>query len=227
MHTSACDFSFNMEELAIGVTASLKEALEHEMIEIMDEYGYGTRLGYGQFRWNPIIKYLQGMCDHLGWVEFGKLRRGAWKVPVLFYPGRNVLLTLMTEGTFKDLQRKKKNEHYLYSCASFNSDIDAEQICLDLPNTPADHEKWVVQTREQLADAVHAEVGDISGHILILFDVADDTVVSVRAIRLTPELAISKEEEDWSRYIKVPYDAGQRVEPQQNDEPDEEMFVTL
>ena len=228
MHSSTCNFSFDMEDLSIGIVDSLKEALEHEMVDIVDEFGYGTRLGYGQFRWNPIIKHLSLMCDHLGWVEFSKLRRGAWRAPVLFCPAKHVLLTLMTESTFKDLQRKKNNKgHYLYGCASFNSDIEAEQTCIDLPDETNSSEKWIVQTREQLARAVQADVGDIAGHILVLFDVVNDVVVKVRAVRLTPELEISQEEEDWSPYIKAPYDANRHVEPQQNDDEDEEQFVTL
>ena len=228
MHSSTDGFSFDMEDLAIGVVNSLKDALEHEMAEIMDEFSYGTRLGYGQFRWNPIIKHLGFMCDHLGWIESSNLRRGAWRAPVLFAPDRRVLLTLMTENTFKDLQRKKNNKsHYLYGCASFNSDIEGNQIFLDLPEEPNDSVKWVAQTREQLARAVHSDVENISSHILVLFDVVNDIVIKVRAVRLTPELEISQEEEDWSPYIKAPYDANRHVEPQQNDEDDEEQFVTL
>ena len=27
--------------------------------------------GYGQFRWNVIIKQLKSICNHIGWVECG------------------------------------------------------------------------------------------------------------------------------------------------------------
>ncbi len=88
-------------------------------------------------------------------------------------------------------------------------------------------EKWVAESREQLASAVHLDVGEINGHILVLFDVHDDKLLSVRAVRVTSDLAISTEEEDWSKYIRMPYEATQTVVPQQNDDDEGESLVEL
>jgi len=98
---------------------------------------------------------------------------------------------------------------------------------MDLPPVERTAEKWVAESREQLASAVHLDVGEINGHILVLFDVHDDKLLSVRAVRVTSDLAISTEEEDWSKYIRMPYEATQTVVPQQNDDDEGESLVEL
>ena len=74
---------------------------------------------------------------------------------------------------------------------------------------------------------MHLDVGEINGHILVRFDVHDDKLLSVRAVRVTSDLAISTEEEDWSKYIRMPYEAAQTVVPQQNDDDEGESLVEL
>lgn len=136
----------------------------------------------------------------------------------------------MTEDTFRNVQRRKdKGKHYLCGGASFNQGIKPqyEQLEMDLPAVSPDAGKWIVQSQEQLANAVCADVGEIGGHILVLFDVHSDRLLTVRAVRLTQSLEISTEEEDWSRYIAIPYNANQNIEPQQNNENDEEELVEL
>ena len=69
--------------------------------------------------------------------------------------------------------------------------------------------------------------GDIHGHILVLFDVHADKLLTVRAVRLTPLLEISEEEEDWTQYIRIPYVASTNVEPLQNNEDTDDELVEL
>lgn len=222
-------FSFGLSEIDHAIVNALRVALEDVMPDIMSDYNLGTRNGYGQFRWNPIITQLQDRCQHLGWIEAGVCKRGAWKTPVLFYPKSHFIFTFMTEDTFRSVQRRKdKGKHYLCGGASFNQDVEPqfEQLEMDLPKVTVDTQKWIVQSREQLAQAVHADVGEIQGHILVLFDDHSDRLLTVRAIRLTPSLEISTEEENWSQYIGRPFAADQRVEIQQVDD-DEEGLVEL
>ena len=96
-----------------------------------------------------------------------------------------------------------------------------------MPGILPEAEKWVAKSREQLADAVRVNVGEIEGHILILFNVHSDKLLSVRAVRLTQELEISTEEEDWSAYIRMPFAANEIVDPNQNSIEEEEELVDL
>lgn len=222
-------FSFGLQEIAHTIVNALREALENVMPDVMSDNNFFTKNGYGQFRWNAIIAQLQDKCQHLGWIEPGLCHRGAWKTPVLFHLKTGYIFTFMTENTFKVVQRRKdKGKHYLCGGASFNQGIEPqfEQLEMDLPKVTVDTQKWVVQSREQLAQAVHADVGEIQGHILVLFDDHSDRLMTVRAIRLTPSLEISTEEENWSQYIGRPFAADQRVEIQQVDD-DEEGLVEL
>lgn len=223
-------FSFDLQEIAHAIVNALQRALENVMPDIMSDNNLFTKNGYGQFRWNPIITQLQDQCQHLGWLESGVCPRGAWKTPVLFHLKTGYIFTLMTENTFKDVQRKRdKGKHYLYGGASFNQDVEPqfEQLEMDLPKVTGDTQKWVVQSRDQLAQAVHADVGEIQGHILILFDTHSDRLLTVRAIRLTPSLEISTEEENWSQYIGRPFAADQRVEIQQADDDEDDLVELL
>lgn len=227
-------FSFNLPEIAQALVGGLQVALEEVMPEIMSDNNLFTHNGAGQFRWNPIITQLKDVCEHLGWAElgFGVCHRGAWKTPVLFNPKSRYIFTFMTESTFKGLQwRKNKGKHYLCGGAFFNQDVvpQFEQLELDLPPVTVDAQEWVAQSSEQLAQAVRVNVGEIQGHILVLFDVHSDKLLTVRAIRLTPALEISMEEEDWSRYIRQSFAASQMAEPQMidGDEDDEDLVQLL
>lgn len=223
-------FSFDLSEIAHAIVDGLRVALENVMPDIMSDNGLYTRNGYGQFRWNPIITQLQDKCQHLGWVESGICKRGAWKTPVLFHLKSRYIFTFMTEDTFKGIQRRKdKGKHYLCGGASFNQDVEPqfEQLEMDLPPVTADTHKWIVQSREQLAQAVHADVGEIQGHILVLFNDHSDKLLTVRAIRLTPSLEISTEEENWSQYIGKPFAAEQRIELQQANDDEEDLVELL
>ena len=113
--------------------------------------------------------------------------------------------------------------------AYFNEKLEAqyEQLELSLPGVSADLEDCVYRSQEQLARAIHAEIGEIKGHILVLFDTYCDRLISVRAVRLTHSLEISNEEENWSHFIGMPYAAGLNVIPQQNDTEDEGTLVEL
>lgn len=125
--------------------------------------------------------------------------------------------------------QKGKGQALSVRGASYNHNLQPqmEQMQMDLPPVERTAEKWVAESREQLASAVHLDVGEINGHILVLFDVHDDKLLSVRAVRVTSDLAISTEEEDWSEYIRMPYEATQTVVPQQNDDDEGESLVEL
>lgn len=224
-------FRTNPEKLAHALVAALEEALEHDMPDIMSDFELTDRLGYGQFRWNPIISRLQKTCNHLGYMEFGRSKRGAWTVPVLYNPLSGMLFTLMTEKRLKDIQRdKKKGLHYLCGASSFNEGLQPieEQLELELPEIAPDVTGWIVKTRAQLVEAVRATVGDIKGHTLIVFDVQADKLISVRAVRLTVNLEETVVSEDWSSFIRRPYAATDVVEPQSNrNDDDDEMLVDL
>lgn len=223
-------FSFNLSGIDRAIVDALRLALEVVMPGIMEDNNLTDRNGVGQFRWNPIITQLREKCYHLGWIDFSVCRRGAWKTPVLFHTASQNLITFMTESTFKIVQhRKDKGKHYLCGGASFNQNVKPqyEQLELKLPGVLSNMERWVAKSREELANAVCASVGEIKGHILVLFDVHVDKLLTVRAVKLTPSLEISTEEEDWTQYIRMPYAANQKIEPQQNNEGDEEDLVEL
>ena len=224
------NFSFNLTLIDHAIVNELQEALEHIMPEIMSDNHLLERNGYGQFRWNPIIAQLRDKCQHLGWLELNICPRGGWKTPVLFHHSSGYIFTLMTEDTFKGIQRRKdKGKHYLCGAAYFNEELEAqyEQLELALPGVSADLEECVYRSQEQLAQAIHAEVGEIKGHILVLFDTYSDRLLGVRAVRLTHSLEISNEEENWSHFIGMPYAADLTITPQQNDIEDEETLVEL
>lgn len=230
MEMTGNSFKFGLDIIDHVIVEALRQALENVMPDIMIDNNLQERNGYGQFRWNAIIAQLREKCQHLGWLDLGICKRGAWKTPVLFHPASRNLFTLMTEGTFVEVQRRKeKGKHYLCGGASYNHNLQPqmEQMQMDLPPVERTAEKWVAESREQLASAVHLDVGEINGHILVLFDVHDDKLLSVRAVRVTSDLAISTEKEDWSEYIRMPYEATQTVVPQQNDDDEGESLVEL
>lgn len=230
MKSSNNGFSFNLSVVDHAIVDGLRQALEIVMPEIMTDNNLTERNGYGQFRWNVIIAQLRGKCQHLGWMEFSICARGAWKTPVLFHPASRYIITFMTEDTFKVVQRRKdKERHYLCGAANFNQNVvpQYEQLKMNLPSISSDMEEWIARSQEQLAEAVQADVGDINGHVLVLFDVRADKLLSVRAVRLTHDLEISTEEEGWTAFIRIPYSANQEIEPQQNIEDDADELVEL
>ena len=230
MKMANSSFSFHLDVVDRAIVEAVRLAVEDVMPEIMAEHNLQYRNGYGQFRWNPIIAQLQDKCQHLGWLEIGICPRGGWKTPVLFHPASGNIITLMREDTFCSIQRRKdKGAHYLCGGASFNQDVEAqyEQLELHLPGVSPESNQWVARSREELARAICKDVGEIEGHILVLFDVRGDKLLTVRAVRLTHNLAISTEEENWSEYIGRPYATSQSVEPQYNAEEDEDVLVEL
>lgn len=110
----------------------------------------------------------------------------------------------------------KKISQFIYLCgaAAFNHNVKVqyEQFELQLPGILPTDEKWIATSQEQLTQAVRKDVGDIAEHVLILFDTHFDRLLSVRAVRLTPSLDISFEE-NWTDFIHDPYDAEQVVDP--------------
>lgn len=235
MEMTGNSFRFGLDTIDHAIVSALWNALENVMPDIMADNNLQERDGYGQFRWNVIIAQLRERCQHLGWLDLAILTRKAWKTPVLFHPASQYIFTFMTEKTFADVQhRKDKGKHYLSGAASFNHNlpkrmqqVKMEDIHSDFPTVEHSTEKWVMKSREQLASAVKLEVGEIRGHILVLFDVYSDKLLTVRAVRLTDDLLISGEEEDWSKYIQMPFETSQTVELQQNDDDEGETFVEL
>lgn len=104
--------------------------------------------------------------------------------------------------------------------------VQYEQFELQLPGILPTDEKWIATSQEQLTQAVRKDVGDIAEHVLILFDTHLIRLLSVRAVRLTPSLDISFEE-NWTDFIHDPYDAEQVVTPQPNDIDENELLVSL
>ena len=230
MNTKHNDFSFHLDAVDHAIVEAIRIALEDVMPEIMIDHNLRERNGYGQFRWNVIIAQLRDKCQHLGWFDLNICSRGGWKTPVLFHPVTRNIITLMTESTLLSVQKRKdKGRHYLCGGASFNQNVVAqhEQLELELPGISPDSEKWIAKSKEQLANSVHADVGEIEGHILVLFDAYADKLLTVRAVRLTQGLEISTEEENWSQYIGMPFSSNQEVVPQQNSEEFEEELVEL
>jgi len=230
MKMADSSFSFHLDVIDRAIVAAVRAAVEDIMPDIMNDYDLRERNGFAQFRWNVIISRLRDQCQHLGWFDLGICSRGGWKTPVLFHPTSRNIITLMTEDTFSHVQhRKDKGKHYLCGGSSFNKNVEAqyEQLELHLPGISPDTEQWIAKSREDLAHSIHVSVGEIDGHILVLFDTRADHLLSVRAVRLTHDLAISTEEEDWSKYIKMPYDTDQTVLPHYNIEEDEENLVEL
>ena len=223
-------FSFNMDRGAHMIVEALRQALEIVMPDIMVDNGFQERNGYGQFRWNAIIGQLRDKCQHLGWLDFAVCKRGAWKTPVLFHFDTKYLLTFMTEETFSNVQRRKeKGKHYLCGGASFNNGLvpQTEQIQMELPPVDKTYGEWIAKSREQLASALEMDEIQIKGHILIIFDVKNDTLLSVRAVRLTQELAISTEEENWSKFIRVPFNTSEMIKLDKTEEDTEELVELI
>ena len=221
-----------LDKLDHIIVECIRSAIEDVMPEIMQEHNLVERNGHGQFRWNPIISQLRTECEHIGWLELGTCKRGAWRVPVLLHPASNYIITLMTESTFKCVQKKiEKGLHYLCAAAAKNVDVVAkeEQLKMDLPPVKGDSKKWIAETQEQLAACVHMAAGEIEGHILVVFETAEDSLSSVRAVRLTPNLEESTEEADWSMFIRMPYSTADLVQPRnaQSDEDDDDFLVEM
>lgn len=230
MELSCGSFSFKLNIIDHAIVEALRQSLEDIMPDIMADNNLQERNGYGQFRWNVIISQLRDKCQHLGWIDIGICKRGSWKTPVLFHPASSFIFTFMTEKTFEGVQRRKdKGTHYLCGGASFNKDLQPqfEQLQMELPPIDSDSKKWIAESQEQLASAVRLDVGEINGHILVLFDARDDKLLGVRAVRLTKNLEISTEEEDWTKYIRVQFDTSKTVEPINNDDEDGDMLVEL
>ena len=224
------DFSFNLATIDHMIVNALQVALGNVMPDIMRDNNLTEHNGYGQFRWNVIIAQLRDKCKYIGRLELDTCKRGAWKTPVLFNMDSGFIFTFMTEKTFISLQRRKdKGKHYLCGAANFNEELKPqyEQLKLNLPGISFDLKDCVYRSQEQLAQAIHAEIGEIKGHILVLFDVEADKLLSVRAVRLTHSLEISTEEENWSKFIDKPYNAGIIVSPQENNNDNEDDLVEL
>ena len=225
MDSTKTKFSFNLHPLDHTIVEAIRKSIENIMPDIMDDFNLLERNGYKHFRWNPIIASLREFCNHLGWIEMGTCRRGGWVLPVLFHPASRYIITLMTEETFKRAQKKKdKGTYYLCAAASFNKNVQPkyEQLSLDLPPIDEGDREWIAHSQEQLAACVNASVGEINGHILVIFQEVGDKIISVRAVRLTEKLELSTEEEDWSKLIREAYSATVEVTPPQNDDSDED-----
>lgn len=219
---------FKIGNLNLAIVKSLQTSIAR-MSEICTDNDFKTRNGYGAFRWNPIITQLEKNCQHIGWLT-GTCRRGSWNAPVLYESSSNYLITLMTEARLKDVQRKASNgTHYLCGAASFNTNIknEYEQMTLDLYDASNDLQEKINHSRDQLAESVGVNVDNIKGHILVLFDISFDKLISVRAVRLTPDLHFSSEEEIWTSLIGKDYCAEQPIEPQTIKYIEEEQLVEL
>lgn len=218
-----------LSEISHAIVESLRSPLEDKIPDMMQDYGLTERLGHGQYRWNFIITQLKDTCSHLGWiVDNGLCRRGSWKVPVLFYGKARILITFMTESTFSQVRKRRdKEKHYLCGAAAFNHNVKVqyEQFELQLPGILPTVKNGCHIPGATYA-AVRKDVGDIAEHVLILFDTHFDRLLSVRAVRLTPSLDISFEE-NWTDFIHDPYDAEQVVTPQPNDIDENELLVSL
>ncbi len=231
MDSAKTKFSFSLHPLDHTIVEAIRKSIENIMPDIMDDFNLMERNGYKHFRWNPIIASLREFCNHLGWIEMGTCRRGGWVLPVCFHPTSHYLITLMTEETFKRAQKKKdKGTYYLCAAAGFNKNVQPkyEQLSLGLPPIDEEDREWIAHSQEQLAACVNASVGEINGHILVIFQEVGDKVISVRAVRLTEKLELSTEEEDWSHLIREAYSATVEVIPPQNDDnAEDEPLVEL
>jgi len=109
MEMTGNSFKFGLDIIDHVIVEALRQALENVMPDIMIDNNLQERNGYGQFRWNAIIAQLREKCQHLGWLDLGICKRGAWKTPVLFHPASRNLFTLMTrEHLWKSNAERKR-----------------------------------------------------------------------------------------------------------------------
>lgn len=208
------------------ICSALRNALEVEMLEIMEEHAIEERDGYGQFRWNVIMSNLKGKCKF-----FGVCQRRSWRFPVVYYPEMDYLITFMTDERLAEMQRKKdKGMHYLCAASCWNRDVVAqeEQLRMDFPHADID-DSWIKKSQEQMAECVDVDPQKVKGHILVAFTCKSDVLTNVQAMRLTANLDISTETENWTSYIEQPYaEANTVIDPQITmDDDDDEQMVSL
>lgn len=184
-----------------AIANGIFSAVTNDMPELIQEHNLPTNNGGSLFRWNFINR---NISENLGGrFQTSYVKRGPWKLLILFEQNTGITFSIMTERNLSRLQRRLPNGiHYLESLIVPNVgyEVVEGQISFDIGSVQRDPSA-VEKLRDEL---LRDFAGVIKNHILILFEYDYSRVLSARAILLTPELGIAYSE-DWSRFLNKPY----------------------
>ena len=180
------------------IANAIFRSVSQDMPEMIDENHLTTSLGSGLFRWNFIIRELSDAFD--AEFEMALQPRGAWKLPLLRDTVSNLSFSIMTERTFRRLQKARSEHiHYLEALVCNNKvrrPIEG-QFCI--PGFEHSRDSSILE--ELRTCLLSSFSGIVEEHVLVLFDYDYSYVTSARAVLLTPKLEVALSE-DWTRFLK-------------------------
>jgi len=133
-------------------------------------------------------------------------RRGSWEIVVIYEDETGFLFTLMREKRFGELQSgilKRRKMHYFdLLVRHLNPDLLASVGQIMLYPAHFDDEDKLAENVQKILSGFSSDIGKIKRHVMILFDSANYSLTSVRAVMVDPNLNVVTEQ-DWTKYIPV------------------------
>ena len=189
-----------------AIANAIYMARTHDMPDRIRDENLPTSNAAGLYCWNDIHKRIDANLEGKFQVDY--IPRGGWKIMLLYDSKSDATFSVMSEKNFLGLQKRlPKNIHYIEALVLKNqrSNLVEGQIQLD------GYEAFNVQRDTSALEALRNKclnnfAGAVQRHMMILFDYNHHSVISVRAVLLTPspELGIAYSE-DWSENMKKPY----------------------
>ncbi|MBC5647848.1 DUF5986 family protein [Christensenella tenuis] len=167
--------------------------------------------------YDAVARVLEA-CSHTRVVT---LRRGGYKLPLVYDEKTRVLISVMNESKFKDLLSEYGNGHfhYLQGIAGYNDIDEGKQIVWEECITPPDDE--VAAIKEQVEVLLGGETPQ--SYVTIVFLMHGLEIIGAKAVLVSKYMKII-EIEDLSHYIEVHY---QTFEPIDEVEEDDGIDIKL
>lgn len=130
--------------------------------------------------------------------------RGSWQMVPVFAQDLGFLFTFMRESRFEELRKsigKRKNPHYVDCLVStLNSNIIASFSQTELYPVISYESSAIGKVVEKILFDLKIEREVVNNHVIVLFNSANNELISIRAVMVDCNLNIVHEE-NWSLYI--------------------------
>lgn len=144
--------------------------------------------------WDHIFSMLTSRLNAIG-CPIISTNSGPWRFPIIYDRESGNIITLMREKRFAELRRqqcKRDKPHYIdILTASLNKDLLPMQQQISLFQKPTHDVDEMKKRIEVMLRDFAGQTDQVRNHVLILFDARDHNLISIRAIKVTPDLELA------------------------------------
>lgn len=214
------------DEYKDSIMEAISYGVKDDIIQFKKDTNLVTENGLKFLKWDFINTNIARAvsCDRLEWTI---IKRGGWKLVLIYDRETKLLYSLMSENNFEILRKRSKIDkvHYIDALSLINNNLKAKNQVTQLTLFDINDENIEMQKEDLLKDILQHINGEVQYYAVITFSTKKYELSSVVTYIPTPQLEVAYLE-DWSNHIPVDFDVHLTIDDDV-EEDDDEVEVKL